>query len=263
MARMVSLGVIFVLQPLISARRRCQSLLTLYIYGIAICDATHNRHVDAIIFRSRLGANQPSLTSFRASISDQPLWYNHKGIYALSNRTGRKRKVGKRESNGRIERQPRVSSEQDTMRTAIEYRQSVFGLSEQDSKDQKAATLLGRLCLQGAVSEAQWQAGEDWLRLVNARYAATNAPRGFKSAGSSALAIDEEAEAARYWSLKARFDKANAAVEDHAPVLDRVARFEALSAIVVREVDAPHMHGALRTALNGLVKFFKTEARAA
>lgn len=149
------------------------------------------------------------------------------------------------------------------MSTAIEYRQRVFGLEAHNAKDQKAATLLGRLCLHGAVSEAQWQAGEDWLKLVNARYAATNAPRGFKTSGSLALALDDDADIAHYESIRIRFNGANAAVEDRAPVVERIERFKALSSIVVREIDVPEMHGTLRTALNGLVKFFKTEAKAA
>lgn len=176
---------------------------------------------------------------------------------------GRKRKQGKREANGKPQRPASVSVQQDAMRAAMEYRQRVFGVSPRDVMDQKAATLLGRLCLQGTISEAQWQAGEDWLRIVNARHAAANAPRGFRSAGNAAIALDDEEEASRYQAIKKAFDNANDAVEDHAPVTERIARMRALSAIVVLEIDQPKMYGTLRTALNGLVKHFKTEAKAA
>ena len=177
----------------------------------------------------------------------------------MTKRGGRKRKTVKREASGRPQRQPVASIEQDAMLPVLEYRRRVFGLSVANLKDQKAATLLGRLCIQGAVSEAQWQAGEDWLKLVNARYAAANAPRGFKTSGNAALAIDEDAEARRYWAIKAQFDAANAAIEDHAPVSERIARMQAMSLIVVQEQDQPKMHGILRTALNGLVRHFKMQ----
>jgi hypothetical protein len=91
---------------------------------------------------------------------------------------GRKRKAGKREPNGRIARPSTETVEQDAMRTAIAYRQTVLGVSARDAKDQKATSLAGRLCLKGVISNAQWQAGEDWLALLNAMGAAVNAPRG-------------------------------------------------------------------------------------
>lgn len=181
----------------------------------------------------------------------------------MSKRGGRKRRAGNREPNGRAQRSDSATTERDVMRQVTAYRQRVFGISAADLKDQKGATLIGRLCLQGTISSDQWQAGEDWLSLVNARYAASNAPRGFKSSGNAALAIDEEAEVRRYASIKARFDAANTAVEERAPVLECKARFEALSCIIVQEIDNTRMYGALRLALNALVRFFATEARAA
>jgi hypothetical protein len=66
-------------------------------------------------------------------------------------RAGRKSKAGKREANGRAQRPSTASVQQNAMQAALDYRQRVFGISAADSKDQKAATLLGRLCLQGVV----------------------------------------------------------------------------------------------------------------
>lgn len=179
---------------------------------------------------------------------------------------GRKRKPGKREPNGRIARGPdrRVSAEQDVMSVAIGYRQTVLNVRAADALDQKAATLLGRLCLSGAISEAQWQAGEDWHELVDAMYAAANAPRGFKTASArTGSALSEDEEARRYKALKARFDAANSAVEDRAPVAERIERFKALRAIIVDQVDQPSMHGTLRMALNALAHHFGHERRKA
>jgi hypothetical protein len=172
---------------------------------------------------------------------------------------GRKRKPGKREPNGRVARGPdrRVSAEQDVMSVAVGYRTGVLGVKAAHSLDQKAATLIGRLQLSGAVSEAQWQAGEDWLMLLNAMYAATNAPRGFKSAGASSVSpLNEEEESRRYRALKERFDAANAAVEDRAPVAERIERFKALRAFLVDQIDNPKMRGTLRMALNALAHHF-------
>jgi hypothetical protein len=174
-------------------------------------------------------------------------------------KAGRKRKAGKREANGRLAREPgrRISAEQDAMSVAVDYRQNVLGVKPAHVMDQKAGTLLGRLCLQGAISNAQWQAGEDWHDLTNAMYAAANAPRGFASSRpSTGQQIDEDEETRRYRALKEKFNAANTAVEDHAPVAERIERFKALRAIIIDQVDQPSMHGTLRTALNGLARHF-------
>ncbi len=179
-------------------------------------------------------------------------------------KAGRKRKTGvKREPNGKPSRVGhRATAEQDAMSVAAEYRQRVFGLSEADRMDQKAATLLGRLCLHGVISEAQWQAGEDWLALSVAMSALVNAPRGFSTTSSGGV-VDDAAHTRHYIATKAKWDDANRAIEDHAPVLERKARFVAMRAIVIDEIDNPRMHGALRTALNGLVRYFGLERRRA
>ena len=181
-------------------------------------------------------------------------------------RPGRKRKVGvKREATGKPSRAgKRLTTEQENMRAAIEYRQRVFGVSARDAMDQKACTLIGRLCLQGVISEVQWQAGENWLQLTNAMSAALQSPRGFKTAAStSGLTLSEELEAAKYQATKSAFDAANDAIEAHAPVEERKARMIAMRMFLIDEVDQPHMHGTLRTALNGLAKHFGLEGRRA
>lgn len=181
-------------------------------------------------------------------------------------RAGRKRKIGvKREPNGKPSRAgAKLSNEQEALRAGIEYRQRVFGVSPKDVLDQKACTLIGRLCLQGVLSEAQWQAGENWLQITNAMSAALQSPRGFKTAGSgSAMSISEELEAAKYAAIKSAFDTANDAIEDHAPVQERKARLVAMRTFIIDQVDQPMMHGTLRTALNGLVKHFGLLGRGA
>lgn len=175
---------------------------------------------------------------------------------------GRKRKPGKREPNGRVARPSASQAQQEAMREVIDYRQSVFGLSAQDAKDQKAATLTGRLCLQGVISTAQWQAGEDWLKLAVAMQAAVNAPRGFNTAsGRARIDMDEDEEARRYLALKAKFDAANDAVEERAPVAERIERMKALRMFLVDQWDEPLSHGTLRTALNGLARHFGHDRR--
>lgn len=178
-------------------------------------------------------------------------------------RAGRKRKSIAREANGRAQRAPKLSAEQEAMSVAVRYRQEVLGVSPKDAMDQKAATLLGRLCLQGVISSAQWQAGEDWHKLLSTMSGMVNAPRGFKTptAGGGALSDDEATR--RYQETKRRFDAANSAIEDHAPAEECRARFHAMRCIIVDEVDQAQMHGTLRTALNGLVKHFGLEGRKA
>ena len=179
-------------------------------------------------------------------------------------RAGRKRKVGvKREASGRVQRQSVENKARDEMQTAIEYRQKVFGVSAADAKDQKAATLLGRMCLTGSISDAQWQAGEDWLKLLSAYHAAINAPRGFSTHTIGTSTMSDEEHARRCAAAKKRMDDANKAVQGHAPMEEAKERFIALRTVIVEEMPADRMNGALRTALNGLVKHFGLEAKKA
>lgn len=181
-------------------------------------------------------------------------------------KAGRKRRANvKREPNGKPSRQGhRVAAEQSAMQAAIEYRQSVFGLSPKDVLDQKAATAHGRLCLQGVLSEQQWQAAEDWAALVNAHYAAINAPRGFRTASARSLEeLSEDEHAARCLSAKIKLDKANAAIKDYAPAAIEKERFLALRTVVLEGGYDPSIEGPLRVALNSLVKHFGLEGRKA
>lgn len=180
----------------------------------------------------------------------------------MGKRGGRPRKKGKREANGKPQRSTVEHIRDDAMSVALAYRAQA-GVPPDALRDQKAATQLGRLCLAGSVTPAQWQAGEDWLQLVNARHALTLAPRGFRTAGNAALAIDDDAEAERYALVKERFDSATKAAEGRGPMLERMARVRAVSAIVVQDLPNEAMHAALHLALNGLVQFFKTEPRSA
>lgn len=179
-------------------------------------------------------------------------------------RAGRKRKPGKREPNGRPSRAGQsLTAEQEARSVVHDYRQRLFGISDSVDNDKKASTHLGRMCLQGVISEHQWRAGEQWGQLVNARYAAINAPRGLKTGTGDGRMLDPDAEADVFKSTKEKLDDANRAVEEHAPMVERKDRLTALRIAIIDQHYAPHLNGSLRTALNALVRHFGYEGRRA
>lgn len=181
-------------------------------------------------------------------------------------RPGRKRKAGKREPNGKPSRiGHRILGEQDAMSVAVDYRQRVFGIPNHAVLDQKAATMLGRLCMQGEISNTQWEAGEEWARLLNARYAAINAPRGFKTATGGRSPMTDERDEHNFRTTKAELDAANNAVSGYGqlPPVQARERFEALRMVIIEQLHVPHLHGSLRVALNGLARHFGLEGQRA
>lgn len=86
-----------------------------------------------------------------------------------------------REPNGRRQRETYISDSQkaENQRVAREYRIKVFGLSEKDALDQKAATVHGRLCLLttqgGGISLDQYHTAERYLTDRNAYMRAISA----------------------------------------------------------------------------------------
>ena len=81
---------------------------------------------------------------------------------------GPRRKAGKREPNGQLSRQPAernarhldgLDQEQQSMiAVGIEARQRVWGVPVGLSRDQMAGSAVGRMCLQGHITRAQYEA---------------------------------------------------------------------------------------------------------
>ncbi|WP_323015813.1 hypothetical protein [Devosia sp.] len=173
-------------------------------------------------------------------------------------RAGRKRKIGvKRTPSGAISRAKSAYSENAD---GIALRMKVFGLTEQDARDQKAATYVGRLCLAGrrnnadGITDAQYEAALVW------REAYENFQRAVKSPDALRTGVGggDQGESEDY----ARWCKAAIArwkgIEDAVRLEqgyheNRGANmWAALDYLVGRDQQLPHMIGDLRLALNAI-----------
>lgn len=89
-------------------------------------------------------------------------------------RAGRKRKHGRRQPNGQLSRD-RSAARDDVFAVArMQPHRRRFG---ENFRDQKAESELGRLCLDGIISEPQYRAGQAYLALVIAMRRAIMAPK--------------------------------------------------------------------------------------
>ena len=67
------------------------------------------------------------------------------------------------------------------MQTAIEARQRIHGLTPALAVDQKAGSVLGRMCLAGDITEAQYEAGMRFYKAHAEMLRATLGPRGLET----------------------------------------------------------------------------------
>lgn len=175
-------------------------------------------------------------------------------------RTIRKRMAGLREPNGRLSRRKagvaerERESERDVMRTAIEARMRVFGLSEEDAKRQEGGTVIGRMYQAKAISIDQMRAAERYREVRNAYSCAMDAkpdtgraPRdGFGEAGYEGFCIAAKA------AHKDMMNALQALCQEHRSP----APISALDQFIVRDLHVGHMVGDLRLALNCLHRHF-------
>lgn len=74
---------------------------------------------------------------------------------------------------------------------AISYRMQRYGLSEDQAKDEHAATELGRLWLLRQISEPEREAGERYLELYEEHLRAIKAPVGLRKSTAGGSSSDE------------------------------------------------------------------------
>lgn len=173
-------------------------------------------------------------------------------------RAGRKRKIGvKRTPSGRVSRAGAAPANMD----AILLRMKMFGLSEKDARDQKAATFIGRLNLtdkKALISNAQYDAAIEFLAVYDKYKRAISAPDGTKQSGG--VGGGEETEDYARWcqSAKARYDAAIEAVRAEQGLHENRGAnlYAALDYIVCRDEQHWHMVGDVRLALNALAHHF-------
>lgn len=182
---------------------------------------------------------------------------------------GPQRREGKREANGRLSRRPvdlmkRVDDKLDadvreTLRPGIEARVRLHGIAPEVSRDQRAGSFIGRLCMGGEVNMRQYEAAQLYLEDHRNNLMAIRAPRDPSGVdlnrvqGGSGDAENVEF----YRRATTRWRSAQSAVQDRQNELrGGGALYAALDYCLVRDVEAHHMVGWLREALNALARHY-------
>jgi len=183
---------------------------------------------------------------------------------------GQKRKSGKREPNGRLSRKTAdvqvrdraevAAVDWDTMGTALLARHRVHKVDPMNLKDQKAGTAIGRYCLQGVVSQAQYDAAMAYLEERESYLQSIQAPRqpgavDLNATRGQSVAAENVARAQR---LSAAVEATDDAIMAKQIEIGNTGNlFGALNAVLVMDVQLDHLLGDLRTALNALVKRYR------
>ncbi len=89
------------------------------------------------------------------------------------------------------------------MAVALAYRKERYGLTDEQAKDQKACTALGRACLRNFINETEYRAGERYLALWEAELKAVKAPVGLAKAGQAGSGGDVVSEDYIDWTIRA------------------------------------------------------------
>ena len=188
-----------------------------------------------------------------------------------------KRKVAaKREPNGRKSR--RASSvqveidnrkvswtreDQDMVSVAIEARQRLFGLSVDKSRDQKAGSFIGRLCIGKELSVPQYEALCMWEESARQYRIIMAGPKGDSAQDPNRVAGRNGHEnEKRSIEITKRHRAAERAIQDKQFELrNRANLWGALDVCVTRDRDVFNLVGDLREAANALVRHYGLQQR--
>lgn len=184
-------------------------------------------------------------------------------------RRGPKPQAGKREANGRLSRlHPDVKkrlaeisdkAERETLKTGIAARQRIHGVASKDLMDAAAGSFVGRLRISGELSDQQFEAAEEYLRIYSDMQAAIGGPKASGAVDLNAtkgMPGPENVERA----IKARADyeaALKALQERQNEIGGNGALIAALGYCVLEDGEHHHMVGWLREGLNALARHFK------
>jgi hypothetical protein len=173
-------------------------------------------------------------------------------------RAGRKRAINvKRTPSGRASR---AGAEPANLEPIL-LRMKMFGLSEQDARDQKAATFIGRLNLMDKktlISNAQYDAAVEFQEVYDRYKRAIAAPDASKQSGGVSAGMDSDEYARWCHSAKARYNAAIDAVRAEQGLFENRGAnlYAAVDYLVCRNEQHWHMVGDVRIALNALAHHF-------
>lgn len=173
-------------------------------------------------------------------------------------RAGRKRSINvKRTPSGRASR---AGAEPANLEPIL-LRMKMFGLTEKDARDQKAATFIGRLNLMDKktlISNAQYDAAVEFQEVYDRYKRAIAAPDASKQSGGVSAGMDSDEYARWCQSAKARYNAAIEAVRAEQGLFENRGTnlYAAIDYLVCRNEQHWHMVGDVRIALNALAHHF-------
>lgn len=169
---------------------------------------------------------------------------------------GRKRRQGvRRTPSGRVSRAGVPAAAEHVAQVEVRMRQ--HGLSREQAMDQKAGSVVGRWRLKGLLSEAQYLAGQEFLRLYDGFKRAVKAPDALTRGGE--LGIGDRASGAYAGWCQDAIAAYEAAYDSVLRANGAQRRYNcpaALDLVLVRDNDFEHLRGDLKVALAALVRHF-------
>jgi hypothetical protein len=189
---------------------------------------------------------------------------------------GPKREDGKREPNGRLSRRTEEQhqreatklerDEWDAMYVALLARWRVHNVPLAEVRNQMAGSYVGRLCLNGEVTQTQYDAALTYLSERRDFHMAVGAPKEDATAidlnavhgRSGAENVERDRLAKAQWEATR---KAIAAKQEEEGLEANL--WAALDLCLHRDMELPHMVPDLRSVLNALVRRYRLVSREA
>ena len=156
--------------------------------------------------------------------------------------------------------------QRDTLSVGLSARERVFGVKPSHSRDQKAGSAVGRYCLQGLVTQAQYDAAIQFVESYNRNLRAIDAPPqpgavDLNATRGRPVFVENPAQLAKWRAEHKAAMDAIQAKQNEIRLMGNL--YGALYSVVIRDMVLEHMLGDLRTGLNALARHYGLMARAA
>ncbi|GFF01571.1 hypothetical protein BH80429_07980 [Bartonella henselae] len=137
---------------------------------------------------------------------------------------------------------------------AVEMRAKRFGLTIEEAKNPLAGSYVGRLCLQGVLTQDQYDATQKYLEVRNDYSCA----KGLPSAVYDEMPSSSDDKAREKWVERAteQFCSMQEVIKETQCLYKQYNLYAALQYLVSEDQILPHLVNSLQIALNALHKYF-------
>ncbi|GAA4666138.1 hypothetical protein [Bartonella pachyuromydis] len=137
---------------------------------------------------------------------------------------------------------------------AIEMRAKRFCLTIEEAKNPLSGTYIGRLCLQGVLTQDQYDAAQKYLEVKNDYSCA----KGLPSAVYNEMPSSCDEAAREKWVERAteQFSNMQEVIKETQHLYRQYNLYAAMQYIVVEDHTLAHLVNSLRISLNALQKYF-------